>query len=161
MASSRIREVFEEGARAFNAHDFDAFARTLSDDVSVRAPGGVELRGKQAVVAFYKGWVDGFPDARIDTAAAAVADDVVVEEGVFHGTHRGTLRTAAGDLPATGREVRVSYLEVIRYRGDQRVSFHLEYDRAEMMEQLGLAPAVGAEAVAGRGGAAPEATLPH
>jgi hypothetical protein len=31
-----IREAFERGTEAFNAHDLDAFAQTFADDVAYR-----------------------------------------------------------------------------------------------------------------------------
>lgn len=137
MSNSRLRELFERHTEAFNGHDLDAFAEDMADDVSVRAPGGVELRGRASVKAFYGSWVEAFPDARVRIDAAHFTDDVVVEEGTFCGTHQGTLRGPQGDLPPTGRTLRAGYVQVVRYRGDQIASFHLLYDRAELMEQLG------------------------
>ncbi|BDG01813.1 ester cyclase [Anaeromyxobacter oryzae] len=162
MASSTVRTVFEKGTSAFNAHDVDAMAETMTDDVSTRAPGGTELSGKQAVKAFYKSWIDAFPDAHVDIKAVHVLDDVAVEEGVFTGTHRATLKSPGGDLPATGRNVSVEYIQVLRFRGDRVASFHLVFDRAEMLEQLGLAPSPEAMAASGRRGeAAAQPIQPH
>lgn len=157
-----IRDVFQEGTDAFNAHDREGLAATMADDVSVRAPGVGELKGKPAVTAFYFGWLDAFPDGRVDVEAVHVLEDVVVEEGTFNGTHRATLHGPGGDLPATGRAVCVGYVQVLRFRGDQVASFHLAFDRAEMMEQLGLAPSAPAEEAAyRRGEAAPQPMQPH
>jgi predicted ester cyclase len=144
MAASKVREQFEKGTDAFNRHDADGFAETMAEDVRTRAPGVGELSGKAAVKAFYKGWIDAFPDARVEITAVQILDDMAVEEGVFTGTHRGTLHGPAGDLPPTGRSVRVEYMQVVRYRGDRAASFHLEFDRLGLMEQLGAASQAGA-----------------
>jgi ketosteroid isomerase-like protein len=71
--------------------------------------------------------------------AVHVAGDVAVEEGTFTGTHRGALRSPAGDIPPTGRPVTVPYVQVLRFRDGQHASFNLMYDRLLMLEQLGLA----------------------
>jgi ketosteroid isomerase-like protein len=65
-------------------------------------------------------------------------DDVAVEEGTFTGTHDGTLRTPAGDIPPTGRSVAVDYVQVLRFRDGKHVSFNLMFDRLAMLEQLGV-----------------------
>ncbi len=152
MAASKVKEVFEKGTDAFNQHDVKGFAATMADDVRTRAPGIDELKGKQAVTAFYKGWMDAFPDSRVEITAAHVLDDVVIEEGVFTGTHRGTLSGPGGDLPPTGRSVRVEYIQVLQFRGDKVTSFHLSFDRLAMLEQLGVAPSAEQEAEAQRAG---------
>ncbi len=145
MAAAKVRELFEKGPDAFNRHDIDGFTALMARDVRVTAPGADELRGKTAAREFYKSWIDAFPDAHVEIDAVHVLEDVAIEEGHFTGTHRATLRTPSGDLPATGRSVRVEYMQVRRFRGDEIASFHLVFDRVEMLEQLGLAPSAGAE----------------
>jgi ketosteroid isomerase-like protein len=70
-----------------------------------------------------------------------VIDDVAVEEGTFTGTHGGVLRSPMGDVPPTGRSVRVDYIQVLRFRDGKHSSFNLMFDRLLMLEQLGLIPA--------------------
>ncbi len=140
MAASKVREMFEKGTEAFNRHDVGALADTMTDDVKTRAPGVGEVRGKAAVTAFYKSWIDAFPDARVEIKGVTCTDDMAIEEGVFTGTQRNVLHGPGGDIPPTGRNVRVEYVQVARYRGDKVSAFNLLFDRLEMLEQLGLAP---------------------
>ena len=136
------QQAFEVGTAAFNAHDFDAFAAVLADDVRFEAPGGARLSGKEACVAFYRGWTGTFPDAHVDVDAVHYVDDrLIVEEGTFSGTHDGALRTPGGDIPATGRTVNVPYIHVLRFRDGKHVFFGLMFDRLQMLEQLGIVPA--------------------
>src|ERR671932_2919852 len=65
MAMS-IREAFDRGTDAFNAHDLAAFGELFSDDVVQNASGGVHLEGRAAAMEFYGVWLEAFPDARID-----------------------------------------------------------------------------------------------
>ncbi|MBV9282217.1 MAG: ester cyclase [Chloroflexi bacterium] len=135
------RQAFDQGTDTFNAQDWEGFAAVLDDHVVFQAPGGMRGEGKAACVAFFSGWFDAFPDAHVEVHGAHFVDDVVVEEGTFTGTHHGVLPGPAGDIPPTGRSVRVDYIHVLRIRDGKHVSFNLMFDRLLMLEQLGLMPA--------------------
>src|SRR5690348_13584868 len=139
--STTAREAFERGTEAFNAHDIDAFAEVMADDVVFQAPGGMSGQGKPACVAFFGGWLSAFPDGHVEVHNVNILDDIAVEEGTFSGTHNGVLHTPAGDIPSTGRAVSVEYIQVLRFRHGKHVSFNLMFDRLLMLEQLGLVPA--------------------
>jgi steroid delta-isomerase-like uncharacterized protein len=139
MAMS-VREAFEKGTEAFNAHDMDAFAETMSDDVTQTAPGGMSSRGKAACVAFYHNWIEAFPDAHVDVHDVVITDDVAVEEGTFTGTHNGVFHSPMGDIPPTGKPLKAEYIQVMRFRDGECVSTNLMFDRVELLEQLGLMP---------------------
>lgn len=136
-----IREAFEKGMEAFNAHDAAAFAGLLADDIVLRAPGGVSSKGKETAAQYFAGWLTAFPDAHVEIHALHITGDVVVDEGTFTGTHRGVLRTPAGDIQPTGRRVTADYIEVLHIRDGMTTSFNLMFDQLEMLEQLGLVPA--------------------
>ena len=136
-----VREAFEKGTETFNAHDIEGFGEVLADDVTFQAPGGIGGQGKAACAEFYRGWFDAFPDAHVEVTELYIVNDVALEEGTFTGTHNGVLRNPAGDIPPTGRSVAVDYIHVLRFRDGMHVSFDLMFDRLQMLEQLGLAPA--------------------
>jgi ketosteroid isomerase-like protein len=135
------REAFERGTDTFNAHDLDGFASVLADDVVFQAPGGMRGEGKPACVEFYGGWLSAYPDGHVEVHDVHFIDNIAVEEGTFSGTHNGVLHTPAGEIPPTGRSVRIDYVQVLRFRDGKHVSFNLAFDRLQMLEQLGLAPA--------------------
>jgi predicted ester cyclase len=130
-----------------NAHDIDGFAEVLADDVVFEAPSGLRGGGKAASIEFYSSWFGAFPDARVDVRCLHIVDDVAIEEGTFTGTHSGVLKGPMGDVPPTGRPVRIAYIQVLRFRDGKHVSFNLKFDRLSMLEQLGLilapSPSVG------------------
>jgi hypothetical protein len=135
------REAFQRGTDTFNAHDLDGFADVLHDDVVFAAPGGMRGEGKVACTAFFGGWFEAFSDAHVEVHVIHMLGEAVVEEGTFTGTHDGLLRTPAGDVSPTGRAVSVEYIQVLRFRAGQHISFNLMFDRLQMLQQLGLAPA--------------------
>src|SRR5262245_35336915 len=114
--SMSAREAFKRGTDTFNAHDIDGFAKVLADDVVFSAPGGARGEGKAACVEFYGSWLSAFPDSRVEVHDVHIVDDVVVEEGTFSGIHDGVLHGPAGDIPPTGRSVRLDYIQVLRFR---------------------------------------------
>ena len=140
------RQVFERGTETFNAHDMKGFAEVLADDVVFEAPGGVRGKGKAGCVEFFGSWFVAFPDAHVDVHKLHILGDVAVEEGTFSGTHNGILNAPMGDVPPTGRSVKISYIHVLGFREGKHISFHLIFDRLSMLEQLGLVPPPGAAA---------------
>jgi ketosteroid isomerase-like protein len=138
--TTTVREAFERGTDTFNAHDLDRFATVLADDVTFEAPGGIHGQGKTACVEFFGSWFGAFSDAHVDVHRLHVVDDVAVEEGTFTGTHDGVLRSPTGEIPPTGRPVRIEYEQVLRFRDGKHASFDLLFDRLSMLEQLGLFP---------------------
>ena len=141
-----VREAFDRGTKTFNAHDLKGFAEVLADDVAFEAPGGLRGTGKEACVEFFGSWFGAFPDAHVDVHDVHILGDVAVEEGTFIGTHNGVLHGPMGDVPPTGRSVRVRYIQVLRFQDGKHVSFNLMFDRLSMLEQLGLVPMPGSGA---------------
>jgi steroid delta-isomerase-like uncharacterized protein len=140
-----ILDAFERGTNTFNAHDLDAFAEVLADDVVFQAPGGMSGQGKSACTEFFGRWWDAFPDAHVDVHDLHIIDDVAVEDGIFTGTHHGVLHTPTGDIPPTGRPVHIPYIQVLHFHNGKHASFNLMFDRLEMLEQLGFATPPSAE----------------
>jgi ketosteroid isomerase-like protein len=138
--TTTAQAAFEKGTERFNAHDIAGFSEVLADDVTFAAPGGMRGMGKLACADFFAGWFAAFGDAHVDVKAVHFIGDIAVEEGTFTGTHDGVLRTPAGDIPPTGRPVRLDYIQVLRFRDGQHASFNLMFDRLLMLEQLGLMP---------------------
>ena len=123
-------DAVESATKAFNAHDLQALSDVLADEVTCRAPGGVEEKGKAACVGFHRRWLADFPDAQLEVRARHVIGHVVVEEGTFRGTHEG--------VAATGRSVCLDYVRLVRAHDGKQVSLDLMFDRLLMLEQLGL-----------------------
>jgi predicted ester cyclase len=98
-------------------------------------------QGKAACIEFYGSWFGAFRDAHVEVHYLHIIGDVAVEEGTFTGTHTGVLKGPMGEVPPTGRPIRIAYIQVLRFRDGKHVSFNLMFDRLSMLEQLGLVPA--------------------
>lgn len=138
--SSEAKALAEKSLKAFNAHDLEAMARDAAPDIEGTAPGGMKVKGPQAIKEFNQNFVTAFPDARVETKKMHVAGNTVIVEGVFHGTHNGTLKTPMGDLPATGRKVDGEYVQIVDVDRGLIKRSHLIYDQVDLLTQLGMAP---------------------
>ena len=135
------RAVAERGLKAFNAHDMEALARDSAPDIEATAPGDIKLKGPQAVKEYNQNFVTAFPDARVEAKNIFTQGNTVIVEGVFTGTHDGTLKTPMGDVPATGRKVRGEYIQILEIDRGLVKRDNLLYDQVQLMTQLGMAPA--------------------
>ena len=142
-ASTQIeaRAVVERGLKAFNAHDMEALARDAAPEIELTAPGDVKLKGPQATKEYNAIFVKAFPDARVEAKKIYTQGGTVIVEGIFTGTHDGTLKTPMGDLPATGRKVSGEFIQVFEVDRGLIKRNHLLYDQVQLMTQLGMAPA--------------------
>ena len=91
------------------------------------------------VRAMLEGYVTAFPGNRFEVKNAVEAEDQLVLEGDWVGTHTGPLPLPTGDVvPATGRAVRAPFATVFRVREGRLVSHRGYWDLAGFLAQLGL-----------------------
>jgi steroid delta-isomerase-like uncharacterized protein len=125
---------------AFNAHDADARMASETPDIESILPGGITLRGPQEVVSFLAIFWDALPDAKLTYEREVAAGDTVVIEGTLTGTHTGTFRGPAGDIPASGNAITLRYASVKRVRDGKVASERLYFDQLDFLQQLGALP---------------------
>jgi steroid delta-isomerase-like uncharacterized protein len=135
------KELVDRGLEAWRARDADAFSALYGQDSTISAPGGMELSGPDGAKMFMAGWNAAFPDNDIEVTSDHVCGSVVVQEGVFFGTHTGDLVTPDGQvIPATGKSVKAPYVDVFEVEGDIVKHERLYFDRLELLTQLGVVP---------------------
>jgi steroid delta-isomerase-like uncharacterized protein len=120
---------------AENAHEFDHaigfFERPRYEVVAT----GEVYDGISELGRLMQENVTAFPDFRYDFERLHHADDAIVVEGTFSGTHQGTWR----GLPATGRKVRFPMLIVFPFEGEAMMGERLFFDLNTALRQLGVA----------------------
>lgn len=120
---------------AENAHEFDEaigfFARPRYEIVAT----GEVYDGADRVGDLMHENVTAFPDFHFDVERMHHADEAVVVEGAFRGTHLGTWR----GLPATGRRVDFPMLIVFPFEEDRMLGERIFFDLATALRQLGVA----------------------
>jgi steroid delta-isomerase-like uncharacterized protein len=120
---------------AENAHDFDVaigfFHRPRYD---VMATGEVH-DGSEALHRLMQENVTAFPDFSYEFERVHHADEAIVVEGTFRGTHQGLWR----GLPATGRKVEFPMLIVFPFEEEAMMGERIFFDLNTALRQLGVA----------------------
>jgi steroid delta-isomerase-like uncharacterized protein len=92
--------------------------------------------GAEGVRQQFDGFRAAFPDFRATILDQVAEGDKVVTRKVFHGTHKGDL----WGIPATGREVEILVIDIVRIR-DGKIAEHWNVvDELGLMRQLGVLP---------------------
>src|SRR3954470_2595586 len=74
---------------AWERRDFESIVKSMADDVTVAAPGGVVVEGKADVMDWYTSWVTACPDSVAGAVCVGETSDSAVMEGVYAGTNTG------------------------------------------------------------------------
>jgi limonene-1,2-epoxide hydrolase len=145
------RSLIERDVELWNARDHESWLAGWDlGRMALEAPGGIRMTGREAVEAIWSTWIEAFPDNQLEIMGIHADDRGGVHEGRFTGTHTGTLRGLATDeIAATGRTVEARFAGVYEFEEGKITSWHLYFDRADMLSQLGI-----------RAGGAPSGMLP-
>jgi heme-degrading monooxygenase HmoA/limonene-1,2-epoxide hydrolase len=133
------RSLIERDIELWNAKDREGWMSGLDlHRLESRAPGGLRLTGREAAETIWSMYNDAFPDNRLEIIAIHADDRGGVHEGRATGTHTGTLRGPAGEIAPTGRTATVDFCGVYEFEEGKITSYHLYFDQAEMLSQLGI-----------------------
>ena len=134
--NARWRAV-EDHIRFETVHDLDALVDTFGANPEWHnKPSNDVLHGRDAIRSFYGDLFAGFPDFWLDIRNRRAADDAIIVDGLFGGTHDGEWMGIA----ATGRKVSVPFCAVFTFTEDDRIKSEIAYyDRLTILEQLGVA----------------------
>jgi steroid delta-isomerase-like uncharacterized protein len=120
---------------AENAHRFDqAIGFFTRPRYEVLATGEV-YDGPSELGGLMQENVTAYPDFRYDFERVHHAEDAIIVEGTFRGTHQGTWR----GLPATGRKVEFPMLIVFPFEGEAMMGERIYFDLNTALRQLGVA----------------------
>lgn len=118
-----------------NRGDVSAADRAFSPDCIVHVTGSPErdlaMPGFKQMIA---GLLAAFPDLRLTIQDQVIAGDRMATRWTAEGTHTGPL----GDVPPTGKRVRIDGLILDRVVGGRVAERWEQWDQMGMMRQLGL-----------------------
>ena len=127
-----IRRLFEEG---FNKRDWHAFESIMSPEfINYDMP--MPQRGPVGFRAVVEMFTTAFPDMAITIDELIGEGDLVMTRGTFTGTNTGSFM----NMPPTGRQVNVKYIDIWRIRDGLLMENWVRLDELGMMRQLGLIP---------------------
>jgi len=129
-----IRRIYD----LINAGDIDGFGRLLADDFVERddLPGFPPTR--DGVIQYFRMLRASFPDMRMVVEDVIAGGDKAVARVRMTATHTSPFV----GIPATGKQVQVSLIDIIRFGDDGRAREHWGIvDQLSLMQQLGVIPA--------------------
>jgi len=135
------RSLIEREIDLWNSRDHEGWLAGLDlHRLNIEMPGAPRLTGREAAETIWNTYNDAFPDNRMQIAAIHADDRGGVHEGRAIGTHTGTLRGSAGEIAPTGRKAEIDFCGVYEFEEGKITSYHLYFDQAEMLGQLGITP---------------------
>lgn len=96
------------------------------------------LEGPGAILPAWKAWAVAFPDSQATFEGATAADDTVVLELRWRGTHKGPLNLPTGKVDSTGKSIDMRACQVIELANGKARSIRHYFDLATMLRQLGI-----------------------
>lgn len=102
--------------------------------------------GPDAALGWMRPFLDAFPGLHHAVLGTVEGEDAVAFELDIAGTHPAPLAGPAGEIPPTGRDIRISAGNVWRVRQGRVTSYHIYFDQMGFMVQLGLVPDAPAQA---------------
>jgi steroid delta-isomerase-like uncharacterized protein len=135
MAVAQVAEYIRPWIEGLNRGDVSAAKETFAADCVVRVTGSAEpLRGPAAFAQFVGGFIGAFPDVQFTVEDQVEAEDKVVVRWSAEGTQTRPL----GNIPPTGKRVRVDGIAFDRLVGGKVVERWEQWDHTAMLRQLGL-----------------------
>ena len=140
MGTDKVR-LAKEGIEAFSAGDWERFKAPLSSDaVYEELATQRKVQGPDQIVEASKGWKEAFPDATGTITKVTEGADTVVLEITWQGTHTGDLVSPMGTIPASQKRVKISAVQVVRFKGDKVAETRHFFDLMTLLDQIGAVP---------------------
>ena len=127
----RFYEEFENG-------DIAGATSAFSEEVEIADPGIGAVHGAGPFREYLTSFKRAMPDGRVIVHRLHEAEDTVIVEGRFVGTHTGPLTGPGGEIEPTGSSVDLRFVNVWRAEGGAVTCHHSYYDQLDLLTQLGL-----------------------
>ena len=130
----------EQILKAIEARDAESFAAQLTSDCDFQAP-GFTATGSEAAWVWMKAFLDAFPDIEHRVVSHVASGSREAVELSITGTHTAPLASGQGEIPSSGRPITITAGDMIETDAEGRVcSYHIYFDQAGFLAQLGLSP---------------------
>jgi len=134
MSKADDKELFHRFVEAWNSRDMSGMYAVWSPNLVHHHRNGDH--GRDEVLTLMSGFMEAFPDLRFDVQHVLADGDYVSARMIARATHQ----TDFAGFPATGREVEVTVMGMIRISDGLIVEHWNVMDELALMQQLGLVP---------------------
>jgi ketosteroid isomerase-like protein len=148
MEAKMAKAFMDRVTAAVMSGDRDALGQLYAANAVAETPDGPRLEGGAAIADYFLTFKRAFPDASFESTTKYEAGDTAIDEGYLVGTHTGVSSTPEGEVPPTGRSLRLRECDILTVADGVAVTHRFYYDQLDFMSQLGLmASETGAGAV--------------
>ncbi len=134
------KDIFTKLSEAINSHDVKTVASLYANNAVVYDPFYPEpLKGRAAIEKDTAANLHGFPDMRFEVQSILAEENTAAAQIIMSGTNTGPMETPDGEIPPTGRKIKIAVASFNRLDDEGNiVEEHRYYNVANVMEQLGL-----------------------
>jgi len=126
-----VRRVYEEG---LNQGNFSLLDQLIDEKIEDHSLYPVRGSGRGAFVERFRSVRSAFPDANMTIEDGVATGDKVVCRWILRGTNTGPFAS----IPATGRHVVITGINISRVEGGRIVEHWASFDHLGMLQQLGV-----------------------
>lgn len=130
------KAALERAISRWNAGDLEGYLQLYDPDVTLHGIPGVQP-GLESVRQFYQAFTAALPGCQITIDGTVAEGDQVACRFTLRGTHRGELM----GVPASGKEVTVPGITILRFAGGTCIERWNQADFLGMLQQIGAIPA--------------------
>ena len=131
-----VSRFYEE---VLNKHNPDAMEEFFAADFVDHNPSPGQAPGLEGVKQEFVMMFTAFPDMHLTVDHQIAEGDKVVSRLTVHGTHKGDFM----HIPATGKPLTITGIDIVRIKDGKAVERWGNFDELGMMLQLGVIPAPG------------------
>jgi steroid delta-isomerase-like uncharacterized protein len=135
MAKDSSKSIYQQLADAVNRGDLDALDLIFAPDLINHGADPNEPRGAYHFKQVFRDFIAACPDFRVSVEDQIAKDDKLVVRWSDTGTHTGA---ALLGVPATGKQIILTGIDILRIRDGKIVERWAENDKLYLMETLGL-----------------------
>lgn len=146
MTTEQNKKVFHRVIdKALNGRDTRVFDELAAPNFVSHALPPETPPGPEALKQFFTYFWTAFPDIQFSFEDEVVAGDKIAGRGYFTATHNGEFQ----GIPATGKKIKVAFMDVWRFENGKWVEYWGQADSLSMLQQLGAIPGPGASGAVG------------
>lgn len=139
MTADANRQLVQAYFDHINQRNEDAYAALHDTSTTAQAPGASDTLSGEEMRAYTRSFIQAFPDLHFALTQCLADEDHVVVHWLATGTHGGPLAGPKGEMvAATGKAVRIYGTSTLAVREGKIQSSRILWDRADLLEQLGL-----------------------
>jgi steroid delta-isomerase-like uncharacterized protein len=134
MSTEQNKALVRNFEELINSRDLDTALTLLSPDFADHTPAVGLPPGIEGVRAFFTMQFAAFSDSRSTSLDMIAEGDKVVHRMSTEGTHQGEFL----GIPATGKRVTMTYIDIWRTADGKLAEHWVEADMMGLMQQLGV-----------------------